>query len=70
MALVETLDDMVNDQRIEPQLAMKVVARFDKAISEVLGEKVKARLNFKVGLPSRVPSWATEMSAGKGIGTC
>lgn len=40
---------MVNDGRIEPQLAMKVVSRFDKTIAEVLADKVKARLNFKVG---------------------
>ncbi|MCJ1441593.1 MAG: Transcription initiation factor IIA small chain (TFIIA 13.5 kDa subunit) [Stictis urceolatum] len=38
---------MVNEQRIEPQLAMKVVARFDKAIAEVLADKVKTRLHFK-----------------------
>ena len=39
---------MVNEQRIEPQLAMRVVARFDRAIAEILAERVKARLNFKV----------------------
>jgi len=44
---VDTLDDMVNEQRIEPQLAMKVVGRFDRAVAEVLVEKVKARLQFK-----------------------
>ena len=48
VTLVDTLDDMVNEGRIEPQLAMKVVSRFDKAVAEVLGEKVKARLTFKV----------------------
>lgn len=49
LTLVDTLDDMVQEGRIEPQLAMKVVSRFDKAASEVLADKVKARLNFKVG---------------------
>ena len=48
LTLVDTLDDMVHEQRIEPQLAMKVVARFDRAMAEVLAEKVKARLTFKV----------------------
>ena len=48
LALIDTLDAMVHDSRIEPQLAMKVIANFDRAITEVLAEKVKARLNFKV----------------------
>ena len=29
---------------------MKVIATFDKSITEVLADKVKARLNFKVAL--------------------
>lgn len=49
LTLVDTLDDMIQEGRIEPQLAMKVVSRFDKAASEVLADKVKARLIFKVG---------------------
>ncbi|KAI4145112.1 MAG: hypothetical protein LQ340_006408 [Diploschistes diacapsis] len=47
LTLVDTLDDMIQEGRIEPQLAMKVVSRFDKAASEVLADKVKARLIFK-----------------------
>ncbi|MCJ1305828.1 Transcription initiation factor IIA small chain (TFIIA 13.5 kDa subunit) [Hypocenomyce scalaris] len=47
LALIDTLDDLVHDGRIEPQLAMKVIATFDRAITEVLAEKVKARLSFK-----------------------
>ncbi|KAA6409211.1 MAG: transcription initiation factor IIA small chain [Lasallia pustulata] len=47
LALIDTLDDLVHDGRIEPQLAMKVIATFDKAINEVLADKVKTRLNFK-----------------------
>lgn len=49
-ALIDTIDDLINDGRIEPQLAMKILSNFDKAISEVLNEKVKARLNFKVSM--------------------
>lgn len=48
LALTDTLDDLINDQRIEPQLAMKVLANFDRVVTEVLAEKVKARLTFKV----------------------
>ena len=48
IALIDTLDELVNQSSIEPQLAMKVLATFDKAASEVLQEKVKARMHFKV----------------------
>ncbi|EMC91969.1 hypothetical protein BAUCODRAFT_39124 [Baudoinia panamericana UAMH 10762] len=47
MALADTLDDLISTRRIEPQLAMHIMAQFDKSIANVLGEKVKARLNFK-----------------------
>ncbi len=48
MTLADTLDDLISSRRIEPQLAMKIMASFDQAISQVLGEKVKARMSFKV----------------------
>lgn len=51
MALTDTLDDLISERRIEPQLAMKILANFDRSITEVLAEKVKARLSFKVSLP-------------------
>jgi Transcription initiation factor IIA, gamma subunit, helical domain len=50
MALTDTLDDLISERRIEPQLAMKILANFDRSITEVLAEKVKARLTFKVHL--------------------
>ncbi|KAK5107633.1 Transcription initiation factor IIA small chain (TFIIA 13.5 kDa subunit) [Meristemomyces frigidus] len=46
-ALAETLDDLISSRQIEPQLAMRVMANFDQAIASVLGNKVKARCNFK-----------------------
>lgn len=49
-ALIDTIDDLINDGRIEPQLAMKILSNFDRAIAETLAEKVKSRLNFKVSL--------------------
>ncbi|KAI5861932.1 transcription initiation factor IIA gamma chain [Durotheca rogersii] len=49
-ALTDTLDDLITDHQIDPQLAMKVLANFDRAITEVLQEKVKARLSFKGSL--------------------
>lgn len=45
--LIDTIDDLINDGRIEPQLAMKILAKFDKAIADTLSEKVKSRLTFK-----------------------
>jgi hypothetical protein len=46
--LTDTLDDLIQDHRIDPQLAMKILANFDRAIAEVLQEKVRSRLTFKV----------------------
>ena len=57
MALTDTLDDLISARRIEPQLAMKILANFDRSVSEVLSEKVKARLTFKV--------WAMSHGLGK-----
>lgn len=45
--LIDTIDELINEGRIEPQLAMKILSNFDKTIAEVLGERVKARLTFK-----------------------
>lgn len=49
--LTDTLDDLITDTRIDPQLAMKILANFDRAIADVLQERVKARLTFKVRQP-------------------
>jgi transcription initiation factor TFIIA small subunit len=48
LSLTDTLDDLINEGRIEPQLAMKILSNFDRVITEVLADKVRARLNFKV----------------------
>ncbi|UDD59557.1 Transcription initiation factor IIA small chain (TFIIA 13.5 kDa subunit) [Aspergillus flavus] len=47
LSLTDTLDDLINDGRIEPQLAMKILSTFDRVITEVLADKVRARLTFK-----------------------
>jgi len=47
VALADTLDDLISSRRIEPQLAMKIMANFDQVIAQVLGEKVKSRMSFK-----------------------
>ncbi|SPN99574.1 probable TFIIA subunit [transcription initiation factor] [Cephalotrichum gorgonifer] len=50
MALTDTLDDLISDERINPQLAMKILGTFDQAITEALQKQVKARLTFKGSL--------------------
>lgn len=52
LSLTDTLDDLINEGRIEPQLAMKILGTFDKVVTEVLADKVRARLTFKVLTPS------------------
>lgn len=51
LALADTLDDLISSRRIEPQLAMRIMANFDQHIATVLGDKVKARMTFKVRRP-------------------
>ena len=68
MSLIDTLDVLVHSGRLEPQTAMKVIASFDKSITEVLADKVKARLNFKVGPIDLISaeSWAHKDARSKG----
>ncbi|GMM34723.1 transcription initiation factor IIA subunit gamma [Saccharomycopsis crataegensis] len=47
MSLIESLDNLILDQRIEPQLALRVLANFDRIIAENIKEKLKAKLSFK-----------------------
>lgn len=54
-SLMDTIDDLINEGHIEPQLAMKILGNFDKIVQEVLADKVKARLTFKVCLHVRRP---------------
>lgn len=49
--LMDTLDELISERRIEPQLAMKILSHFDRSIAEVLQEKVKSRMSFKVRFP-------------------
>ncbi|KAI1431879.1 transcription initiation factor iia small chain [Xylaria sp. CBS 124048] len=49
-ALMDTLDDLITEAHIDPQLAMRVLANFDRAIAEILQDRVRARLTFKASL--------------------
>lgn len=48
--LTDALDDLISEGRIAPQLAMKILSNFDRHVSDVLAEKVKANLTFKGSL--------------------
>lgn len=45
--LADALDTLIVDQRIQPQLAMKVLSNFDRVVSDKLRNDVKARMTFK-----------------------
>lgn len=46
-ALADGLDELIITGRIDPQLALKILANFDRSITEALSERVKSRLSFK-----------------------
>ncbi|KAI5847448.1 transcription initiation factor-like protein IIA gamma chain [Tricharina praecox] len=50
MALTDALDDLISEGRIAPQLAMKILTNFDRHVTDVLADKVKANLTFKGSL--------------------
>lgn len=52
LSLTDTLDDLINEGRIEPQLAMKILSNYDRYVTEILAVQVRARLTFKVCLLS------------------
>ena len=66
-ALIDTVDDLINDGSIEPQLAMKVLTNFDKAIAQELASNTKLdKLSFKVSRErARLPRLLT-LAALKG----
>lgn len=41
------MDQLIVDQRIQPQLALKILSNFDKATSEHLKNDVKSKMSFK-----------------------
>ncbi|XP_041355898.1 transcription initiation factor IIA subunit 2-like [Gigantopelta aegis] len=45
--LQESLDDLIQCSQISPQLALKVLLQFDKAINTALANRVKSKISFK-----------------------
>ena len=50
IALTEALDELIQSGHMTPQLAMRVLNQFDKAVADHLTENVRARVNFKGSL--------------------
>ncbi|KAL8790364.1 MAG: hypothetical protein Q9195_006382 [Heterodermia aff. obscurata] len=46
-SLIDTLDHFVNQGKIEPQAAYKMLMLFDDILPKVMADKVKARMHFK-----------------------
>ncbi|KAJ1995009.1 Transcription initiation factor IIA subunit 2 [Dimargaris cristalligena] len=49
-ALMDSLDELIVEGLLNPHLAMRVLAQFDKSISDALSNKVKTRITFKGSL--------------------
>nr|TKS14895.1 Transcription initiation factor IIA subunit 2 [Populus alba] len=47
MCLTETLDDMVQNGTLSPELAFQVLVQFDKSMTEALETKVKSKVTIK-----------------------
>ncbi|SCV03648.1 LAME_0H12112g1_1 [Lachancea meyersii CBS 8951] len=45
--LVDALDTLISDGRIEASLAMKVLGTFDRVVAETLKDKTQSKLTFK-----------------------
>jgi transcription initiation factor TFIIA small subunit len=47
-AMTDALDQFISEGKMAPQVAIKMLQHFDRIVAEVLAEKVKSRLSFKV----------------------
>ncbi|KAB5557041.1 hypothetical protein DKX38_007950 [Salix brachista] len=47
MCLTETLDDMVQNGTLSPELAFQVLVQFDKSMTEALEAQVKSKVSIK-----------------------
>lgn len=49
-ALADALDTLISDEKIQPQLAMRILGNFDRIVSEILKAErgmCKAKITFK-----------------------
>ncbi|KAL8459616.1 hypothetical protein ACS0TY_036093 [Phlomoides rotata] len=47
MCLIETLDQMVSNGILSPELAIQVLIQFDKSMTEALKTEVKSKVSIK-----------------------
>ena len=47
-ALTDALDELIQNQQITPQLAMRVLFQYDRIMSESLNSMVRGRCTIKV----------------------
>lgn len=47
IALQDALDDQIANQKVNPELALKVLQQFDKSMTQALNQKIKNRYTFK-----------------------
>ncbi|KAJ3117809.1 Transcription initiation factor IIA small chain (TFIIA 13.5 kDa subunit) [Physocladia obscura] len=46
-ALMDALDDMIQEGSIDPQVAMRMLSQFDVSVGEALRQQVKAKTTIK-----------------------
>jgi len=47
MALTDSLDELITDGSITPQLAMKILQQFDKSLADTMIKQVKTKTTLK-----------------------
>ncbi|KAG6495108.1 transcription initiation factor IIA subunit 2-like [Zingiber officinale] len=47
MCLTETLDEMVTNERLSPDLAIQVLMQFDRSMTDALENQVKSKVSIK-----------------------
>lgn len=47
-ALTDTLDELIQNQQLTPQLAMKVLYQFDRTMTDALANRMRTRGSIKV----------------------
>jgi len=49
VTLQETLDELIQNGQITPQLALRVISNFDRVINRALSTKIRSKIHFRAG---------------------
>lgn len=52
LALTDSLDELIQNNQLSPQLAMKVLYQFDRTMVDLLNNRVRTRGTIKVCPPA------------------